>query len=115
MSGMEDSLMFERYTDRARRVIVLAQENARMLNHNWIGTEHLALGLIAEGEGVAAVALTALGVTEDAVREAVVELAGLGSTTPTGHIPFIPEMKKTLEMGLRESLQLGCSYVGTEH
>jgi len=115
MSGMEDSLMFERYTDRARRVIVLAQQAARDLNHNWIGTEHLAIGLIGEGEGVAGQALIALGVTEAAVREAVVARIGIGQQKPCGHIPFTPRLKKACELALRESLPLGCNYIGTEH
>src|ERR1700677_1627758 len=115
MSGMEDSLMFERYTDRARRVIVLAQQAARDLNHNWIGTEHLAIGLIGEGEGVAGQALIALGVTEAAVREAVVARIGIGQHEPCGHIPFTPRLKKACELALRESLQLGCNYIGTEY
>jgi ATP-dependent Clp protease ATP-binding subunit ClpC len=114
--GLTEGLsMFERYTDRARRTIVLAQENARMLNHNYIGSEHLVIGLIAEGGGVAFQALTALGVTENAVRDAVVDRIGLGQHIPAGHVPFTPRLKKVLELGLRESLQLGCSYVATEH
>src|SRR5271154_1729663 len=114
MSGLEGE-MFERYTDRAKRVIVLAQQAARDLNHNWIGTEHLAAGLIGEGGGVAFLALTALGVTGEAVREAVFERVPAGQVQPAGHIPFTPELKKILELGLRESLQLGCNYVATEH
>jgi hypothetical protein len=107
--------MFERFTDRARRVVVLAQEEARLLDHNYIGTEHLLLGLIHEEEGVAAQALTALDISLDAVRAQVEEIIGRGDTTPSGHIPFTPRAKKVLEMGLREALQLGHNYIGTEH
>ena len=107
--------MFERFTDRARRVVVLAQEEARMLNHNYIGTEHILLGLIHEGEGVAAKALESLGISLDAVREQVQEIIGQGQQTQSGHIPFTPRAKKVLELSLREGLQLGHSYIGTEH
>ena len=107
--------MFERFTDRARRVVVLAQEEARMLNHNYIGTEHILLGLIHEGEGVASKALEQLGVSLDAVREQVQEIIGQGQQAPTGHIPFTPRAKKVLELSLREALQLGHNYIGTEH
>ena len=107
--------MFERFTDRARRVIVLAQEEARMLNHNYIGTEHILLGLIHEGEGVAAEALESLGISLDAVRQQVEEIIGQGQEAPSGHIPFTPRAKKVLELSLRESLQLGHNYIGTEH
>ena len=107
--------MFERFTDRARRVVVLAQEEARMLNHNYIGTEHILLGLIHEGEGVAAKALESLGISLDAVREQVQEIIGQGQQSPTGHIPFTPRAKKVLELSLREGLQLGHNYIGTEH
>ncbi len=107
--------MFERFTDRARRVVVLAQEEARMLNHNYIGTEHILLGLIHEGEGVAAKALESLGISLDVVREQVQEIIGQGQQAPTGHIPFTPRAKKVLELSLREALQLGHSYIGTEH
>jgi len=107
--------MFERFTDRARRVIVLAQEEAKMLNHNYIGTEHILLGLIHEGEGVAAKALEALDISLDAVREQVQDIIGQGQQRPTGHIPFTPRAKKVLELSLREALQLGHSYIGTEH
>ncbi|MGO1406047.1 ATP-dependent Clp protease ATP-binding subunit [Agrococcus casei] len=107
--------MFERFTDRARRVIVLAQEEAKMLNHNYIGTEHILLGLIHEGEGVAAKALDQLGISLDAVRELVQEMIGSGATPSTGHIPFTPRAKKVLELSLREALQLGHNYIGTEH
>src|SRR5699024_11126340 len=99
--------MFERFTDRARRVVVLAQEEARMLNHNYIGTEHILLGLIHEGEGVAAKALETLDISLDAVREQVQEIIGQGQQSPTGHIPFTPRAKKVLELSLREGLQLG--------
>ncbi len=107
--------MFERFTDRARRVIVLAQEEARSLQHNYIGTEHLLLGLIREGEGVAAKALEAKGVELDATRKQVEEMIGKGSAAPNGHIPFTPHAKQVLELSLREALQLGHSYIGTEH
>src|SRR6187397_1754205 len=107
--------MFERFTDRARRVVVLAQEEARMLNHNYIGTEHILLGLIHEGEGVAAKALESLGISLDAVREQVQDIIGQGQQSPSGHIPFTPRAKKVLELSLREALQLGHNYIGTEH
>jgi ATP-dependent Clp protease ATP-binding subunit ClpC len=107
--------MFERFTDRARRVVVLAQEEARMLNHNYIGTEHVLLGLAHEGEGIAAKALDALGIHLEAVREQVEEIIGQGQQAPSGHIPFTPRAKKVLELSLRESLQLGHNYIGTEH
>src|SRR5881397_3343627 len=107
--------MFERFTDRARRVVVLAQEEARMLNHNYIGTEHILLGLIHEGEGVAAKALESLGISLEAVRAQVEEIIGQGQQQPTGHIPFTPRAKKVLELSLREALQLGHNYIGTEH
>src|SRR5579864_607540 len=107
--------MFERFTDRARRVIVLAQEEARMLNHNYIGTEHILLGLVREGEGVAAEALESLEISLDAVRQQVEEIIGRGQEAPSGHIPFTPRAKKVLELSLRESLQLGHNYIGTEH
>ncbi len=107
--------MFERFTDRARRVIVLAQEEARNLKHNYLGTEHILLGLIKEGEGVAAKALEALDVPFEAVYEQVVEIIGEGQEEPTGHIPFTPRAKKVLEYAMREGLQLGHSYIGTEH
>jgi ATP-dependent Clp protease ATP-binding subunit ClpA len=107
--------VFERFTNRARRVVVLAQEEARMLNHNYIGTEHLLLGLIHEGEGVAAKALESLGISLDAVRNQVEEIIGQGQSAPTGHIPFTPRAKKVLELSLREALQLGHNYIGTEH
>src|SRR5690349_6595723 len=116
--------MFERFTDRARRVVVLAQEEARMLNHNYIGTEHILLGLIHEGEGVAAKALESLGIQGgepggsrvlEGVRQQVEEIIGQGQQAPTGHIPFTPRAKKVLELSLREALQLGHNYIGTEH
>src|SRR6202162_162059 len=107
--------MFERVTDRARRVVVLAQEEARMLNHNYIGTEHILLGLIHEGEGVAAKALESLGISLEAVRQQVEEIIGQGQQAPSGHIPFTPRAKKVLELSLREALQLGHNYIGTEH
>ncbi len=107
--------MFERFTDRARRVVVLAQEEARMLNHNYIGTEHLLLGLIHEGEGVAAKALDSMGITLSSAREQVQDIIGPGQQAPSGHIPFTPRAKKVLEHSLREALQLGHNYIGTEH
>ncbi|MCP3973600.1 MAG: AAA family ATPase, partial [bacterium] len=107
--------MFERFTDRARRVVVLAQEEARLLNHNYIGTEHILLGLIHEGEGVAARGLEGLGIDLDSVRAKVIEIIGQGSQAPSGHIPFTPRAKKVLELSLREALQLGHNYIGTEH
>jgi ATP-dependent Clp protease ATP-binding subunit ClpC len=107
--------MFERFTDRARRVVVLAQEEARMLNHNYIGTEHILLGLIHEGEGVAAKALESLGISLEGVRNQVEEIIGQGQQAPSGHIPFTPRAKKVLELSLREALQLGHNYIGTEH
>ena len=107
--------MFEKFTDKARRVVVLAQEEAKLLNHNYIGTEHILLGLIHEGEGVAAKALESLGINLDAVRDQVQEIIGQGQQAPSGHIPFTPRAKKVLELSLREALQLGHSYIGTEH
>ena len=107
--------MFERFTDRARRVVVLAQEEARMLNHNYIGTEHILLGLIHEGEGVAAKALESLGISLEAVRQQVEEIIGQGQQAPSGHIPFTPRAKKVLELALREATQLGHAHIGTEH
>lgn len=107
--------MFERFTDRARRVIVLAQEEARMLNHNYIGTEHILLGLIHEGEGIAARALESLGVTLAEVREQVQDIIGAGPQASSGHIPFTPRAKKVLELSMREAIQLNHSYIGTEH
>ncbi|MDG2497586.1 MAG: ATP-dependent Clp protease ATP-binding subunit [Aquiluna sp.] len=107
--------MFEKFTDKARRVVVLAQEEAKLLNHNYIGTEHILLGLIHEGEGVAAKALEALGINLEQVREQVQDIIGQGQQAPSGHIPFTPRAKKVLELSLREALQLGHSYIGTEH
>ncbi len=107
--------MFERFTDRARRVVVLAQEEARLLNHNYIGTEHILLGLLNEGEGIAAKALESLGINLTNVREEVVKSIGPGQQSPSGHIPFTPRAKKVLELSLREALQLGHNYIGTEH
>ncbi len=107
--------LFERFTDRARRVVVLAQEEARLLNHSYIGTEHILLGLIHEGEGVAAKALESLGISLEAVRAQVEEIIGQGGSSPSGHIPFTPRAKKVLELSLREALQLGHNYIGTEH
>jgi ATP-dependent Clp protease ATP-binding subunit ClpC len=107
--------MFERFTNRARRVVVLAQEEARLLNHNYIGTEHLLLGLIHEGEGVAARALESLGISLEAVRAQVEEIIGQGETAPGGHIPFTPRAKKVLELALREAKQFGHNSIGTEH
>ena len=106
--------MFERFTDRARRVIVLAQEEARELNHNYMGTEHILLGLIKEGEGVAAKALEQMGINLDDVRREVIEIIGHGSQPVSGHIPFTPRAKKVLELSLREGLQMGHKYIGTE-
>jgi ATP-dependent Clp protease ATP-binding subunit ClpC len=107
--------VFERFTDRARHVVVYAQEEARMLNHDYIGTEHILLGLIHEGEGVAARALEEMGISLDAARARVEELIGQGPEPPTGHIPFTPRGKKVLELSLREALQMGHTYIGTEH
>jgi ATP-dependent Clp protease ATP-binding subunit ClpC len=108
--------MFERFTDRARRVVVLAQEEARMLNHGHIGTEHILLGLIHEDTGVAARALQSLGITEEAVRQQVQEIVGRGDQAPPGtHIPFTPQATKALQLSLRETMQLGHSHIGTEH
>jgi hypothetical protein len=107
--------MFERFTDRARRVVVLAQEEARMLNHNYIGTEHILLGLIHEGEGVAARALESLGISLEAVRQQIEEIIGQGEQAPFGHIDLTPRAKKVLELSSREALQLGHNYIGTEH
>ena len=107
--------MFERFTDRARRVVVLAQEEARMLNHNYIGTEHILLGLIHEGEGVAAKALESLGIALEGVRQQVEEIIGQGQQAPSGHIPFTPRAKKVLELSLREALRLKHNYIAPEH
>ena len=107
--------MFERFTDRARRVVILAQEEARLLNHNYIGTEHILLGLIHEHEGVAAKALESLDISLESVRGQVEEIIGPGAKPPEGHIPFTPRAKRVLELSLREALQLGHNYIGTEH
>jgi ATP-dependent Clp protease ATP-binding subunit ClpA len=107
--------MFERFTDRARRVVVLAQEEARMLNHNYIGTEHLLLGVISDDEGVAAQVLRSLDMSLDAVRTEVRQIIGEGTAPPAGHVPFTPRAKKVLELSLREALELGHTYIGTEH
>ncbi len=107
--------MFERFTDRARRTVVLAQHEAGLLNHNYIGTEHILLGLIHEGEGVAAKALEPFGIALEGVRQQVEEIIGRGQQEPSGHIPFTPRAKKVLELSLDEALQLGSTYVGTEH
>jgi ATP-dependent Clp protease ATP-binding subunit ClpA len=115
LSNARRQTMFQRFTDRARRVVVLAQEEARRLDHNYIGTEHILLGLISEGEGVAAKALKSLGISLDAVRQQVEEIIGRGQQEPPGHIPFTPRAKKVLELSLRESKQLGNNYIGTEH
>ncbi len=115
--GGEGALVevFERFTDRAQRVVVLAQEEARMLNHNYLGTEHILLGLIHEGEGVAAKALESLGISLEAVRQQVEKIIGQGQQAPPGHIPFTPRAKKVMELASREALQLGHNYIGTEH
>src|SRR5260370_19268312 len=107
--------MFERFTDRARRVVVLAEEEARMLHHNYIGTEHILLGLIRGGEGVAAEALESLGISLEAVRQQVGGITGQGQQAPSGHIPFTPRANKVLELSLREALQLGHHYIVTDH
>jgi hypothetical protein len=107
--------MFERFTDRTRRVVVLAQEEARMLNHNRVGTEHILLGLVHEGQGVAARALQSLGISLEAVRQEVEQIVGRGEQSPSGHIPFTPRAKKVLEFSLREARMLGHDYIGTEH
>jgi ATP-dependent Clp protease ATP-binding subunit ClpC len=107
--------MFERFTHRARRVVVLASEEARTLNHNYIGTEHLLLGLIREGEGVAPRVLESLGISLEAVQRQVKEIIGEGQEVPAGHIPFTPRAKKVLELALREAHELKHHYLGTEH
>jgi ATP-dependent Clp protease ATP-binding subunit ClpA len=115
LSGARRRAMFERFTERARRAVAQAQEEARMLDHGYIGTEHILLGLIREGEGVAARALESLGIRLDAVRQQVEEIIGRGEHAPSGHIPFTPRAKKVLELSLREAQQLGHHYIGTEH
>jgi ATP-dependent Clp protease ATP-binding subunit ClpA len=107
--------MFEKFSDRARRVVVLSQEEARLLNHDYIGTEHILLGLIHEGDGVAAKALESLGIGLEAVRHQVEEIIGQGGSPPGEQIPFTPRAKKVLELSLREAIQLGHNYIGTEH
>ena len=107
--------MFERFTQRARHVVVLSQEEARLLNHNYIGTEHILLGLLGEPESVAGTVLAGFGFTRDGVREEVAAKVGRGKKAPTGHIPFTPRAKKTLELSLREALALKHNYIGTEH
>jgi ATP-dependent Clp protease ATP-binding subunit ClpC len=108
--------MFQRFTDRARRVVVLAQHEARTLDHDYIGTEHILLGLIDEGRGVATTALTSMGISLEEMRQAVQDSIGRGAQPPeSGHIPFTPQAKKVLELSLRESMQLGHEYIGTEH
>jgi ATP-dependent Clp protease ATP-binding subunit ClpC len=107
--------MFERFTDRARRVVVQAQEESRRLNHSYIGTEHLLLGVLREDEGVAAAALASLEISLDPAREQVAEIVGRGQQAPSGHIPFTPRAKKVLELSLRESVRLGHPYIGPEH
>src|SRR5215210_6211864 len=113
--AFEEIRMFERFTDRARRVVVLAQEEARMLSHNYIGTEHILLSLIHEGEGVAAKALESLEISLEAVPGQVEDIIGQGQQAPSGHVPCPPRAKKVLELSLREALQLGHNYIGTEH
>jgi hypothetical protein len=116
--GVESALtrgMFTRFTPAARRVVVLAQEQARGLRHNYIGTEHLLLGVLAESDGVGAQALAGAGITLDAARAGVEQLTGCGQKTPSGHVPFTPRSKKVLELALRESHHLGHNYIGTEH
>ena len=112
---LQPSRMFERFTNRARHVVVLAQEEARQLQHNYIGTEHILLGLLGEPDGIACRAIERLGLTLDSAREEVKAVVGTGKSTPTGHIPFTPRAKKTLELALREALQLQHNYIGTEH
>jgi ATP-dependent Clp protease ATP-binding subunit ClpC len=107
--------MFERFTDRARKVVVYAQDEARQLEHSYIGTEHILLGLIREGEGVACKALESLGISLDSVRQHVEDAVGRGQKAPSGHIPFTPQAKRCLELSLRESIHLGHNYIGTEH
>ncbi|HTZ24890.1 MAG TPA: Clp protease N-terminal domain-containing protein, partial [Streptosporangiaceae bacterium] len=107
--------MFERFTNRARHVVVLAQEEARDLKHNYIGTEHILLGLLGEPEGYAGRVLASFGITRAGAREEVTAMIGLGAAAPSGHIPFTPRAKKTLELSLREALQLHHNYIGTEH
>jgi ATP-dependent Clp protease ATP-binding subunit ClpC len=107
--------MFERFTDQARQVVVQAQEEARTLGHNYIGTEHILLGLLGEPGGLAAQALSSLEISRDAAREQVVEIVGTGAGQQSGHIPFTPRTKKVLELSLREAQRLGDDHIGTEH
>src|SRR5487761_756176 len=107
--------MFERFTNRARHVVVLSQEEARLLSHNYIGTEHILLGLLGEPESIAGQVLTSFGITRDDVRVEVEELIGMGKSQPSGHIPFTPRAKKVLELSLREALSIKHNYIGTEH
>src|SRR3712207_1806371 len=107
--------MFERFTERARQVVVLAQEEARTLKHNYIGTEHILLGLLREEEGLAARVLESLDITVERVRAQVVRIVGSGEEVTSGQIPFTPRAKKALELALREALSLGHNYIGTEH
>jgi hypothetical protein len=115
LSSARRRTMLERFTDQARRVVVLAEEEARMLDHNWIGTEHLLLGVLREGDGVAARTLESLGISLQLVRQQVEEIIGPVQQVPGEHIPFTPRSKKVLELSLRESLQLGHDRVGTGH
>jgi ATP-dependent Clp protease ATP-binding subunit ClpA len=115
LSGARRRTMFERFTDRARRVVVLAQDEARLLEHDYVDTEHILLGLIHEGQGVAAKALESLGISLQAVRAQTEEIIGQGQQAPSGRIPFTPSAKKVMELSLRESLQLSHKYIGTEH
>lgn len=107
--------MFELFTDRSRRVVVLAQEEARFLNHNFIGTDHLMAGMICEGEGIAAISLDAMGVTLESLRSQIVAIRGHGNSPPSGHIPFLPAAKRALALSLRESLRVGHNFIATEH
>jgi ATP-dependent Clp protease ATP-binding subunit ClpC len=107
--------VFERFTDRARRVVIRAQEEARTLSHNYIGTEHILLGLIHEGDGIAARTLESLGASPEVVRQQVEEIIGRGQQAPSGHIPFTPRAKKVLELSQREALRAGQNRIGTEH
>ncbi len=108
-------MLQERFTVRARHVVTAAQEEARRLDHDFVGTEHILLGLLREGEGIAARALQSLGITLPVARQQVEEIIGWGEQTPTGHIPFTPRAKKVLELSLREAMRLDHLYVGTEH
>src|SRR6059036_3038020 len=112
--GVEGKV-FERFTERARQVVVLAQDEARALKHNYIGTEHILLGLLREEEGLAARVLESLDITVEEVRAQVARIVGQGDEVTTGQIPFTPRAKKVLELALREALSLGHNYIGTEH